>query len=390
MAGDPVHDHLGHTADGGAHGGDAGAHRLEQGVGTRLDGARAEGEDVEHAQEPAHVVLVPEQQDVLAQAELVDECLDRGPLRRASVRDRFAAVRGEVVAGHSFSEALSRYKRDFPEVYRALVAAGEQSGDLGGVMGRLADYIESRSALTQKIGMAFTYPAIVTVVAIGVITGLLTYVVPQVVGVFQQTKQQLPTLTVMLIAASDFLRSWGWLLLGIGGAFVGARVALRSPEVRMRWHRWLLRAPLFGRLIRGVNTARFASTLAILAASGVPLLRALEAGAQTLTNNAMRANVTDAIGRVREGAPLSRALASQGQGLFPPVLVHLIASGEATGNLPEMLQRAAEGQSQDVERRALAMTSLLEPVLILAMGAIVLMIVLAVLMPIIEINQLVR
>lgn len=310
---------------------------------------------------------------------------------RASVRDRFAAVRGEVVAGHSFSEALSRYKRDFPEVYRALVAAGEQSGDLGGVMGRLADYIESRSALTQKIGMAFTYPAIVTVVAIGVITGLLTYVVPQVVGVFQQTKQKLPTLTIMLIAASDFLRNWGWLLLlALAAAFVGARLALRNPHTRMAWHRWLLRAPLFGRLIRGVNTARFASTLAILAASGVPLLRALEAGAQTLTNGAMRANVADAIGRVREGAPLSRALASQGQGLFPPVLVHLISSGESTGNLPEMLQRAATGQSQDVERRALAMTSLLEPILILVMGAVVLLIVLAVLMPIIEINQLVR
>lgn len=308
---------------------------------------------------------------------------------RPVVRERFAAVRSEVVAGHSFAEALGRYKRDFPEVYRALVAAGEASGDLGRVMGRLADYIEGRSALAQKVGMAFMYPAIVTVVAFGVIVGLLTYVVPQVVGVFQQTKQALPFLTVAMIAISDFLRAWGWLLLLLAGAgFVGARLALRDEALRLRWHRWLLRAPVFGRLVRGVNTARFSSTLAILVGSGVPLLRALEAGAATLTNGAMRANVQDAIGRVREGAPLSRALAAQG--LFPPVLVHLIASGEATGNLPEMLERAAAGQSQDVERRAMTLTSLLEPVLILAMGGIVLLIVLAVLMPIIEINQLVR
>lgn len=308
---------------------------------------------------------------------------------KTSVRERFAAIRSEVVSGHSFSEALGRYKRDFPEVYRALVAAGEQSGDLGGVMERLADYIESRSALSQRITMAFIYPAILTTVAIAVTTGLLTYVVPQVVSVFQQTKQQLPMLTRVVIAMSNFLRDWGWLLLVIIAlAAIGARLALRNPDMRMSWHRWLLRAPLFGRLIRGVNTARFASTLAILSASGVPLLRALEAGAQTLTNGAMRANVTDAIGRVREGAPLSRALSAQN--LFPPVLVHLIASGEATGNLPEMLQRAAVGQAQDVERRALTMTSFLEPVLTLVMGAIVLVIVLAVLMPIIEINQLVR
>jgi general secretion pathway protein F len=193
---------------------------------------------------------------------------------RPVVRDRFAAVRSEVVAGHSFADALSRYKRDFPEVYRALVAAGEASGDLGTVMGRLADYIEGRSALATKVGMAFMYPAIVTVVAIGVITGLLTYVVPQVVGVFQQTKQALPFLTVAMIATSDFLRGWGWLLLLLAGAAVlGARLALRDDELRLRWHRFLLRAPLFGRLVRGVNTARFSSTLAILVGSGVPLLR---------------------------------------------------------------------------------------------------------------------
>jgi general secretion pathway protein F len=308
---------------------------------------------------------------------------------RNPVRDRFAAVRSEVVAGQTLAASMAKFPRDFPEVYRALVAAGEQSGDLALVMSRLADYVESRTALTQRVRLAFTYPAIVTFVAIAVIIALLTYVVPQVVGVFAQTKQKLPLLTVALIAVSDFIRHWGWLLaIGIVAAFAGARWLLRSPTLRLAWHTRLLRAPLFGRLIRGVNTARFASTLAILAASGVPLIRALDAGAKTLTNDALRGNVEDAVSRVREGASLSRALAAGGQ--FPPVMIHMIASGEATGELSDMLERTARTLSGEVERRTLALTSLLEPLLILIMGAVVLMIVLAVLLPIIEINQLVR
>jgi general secretion pathway protein F len=284
---------------------------------------------------------------------------------------------------------MGKYPRDFPDVYRALVAAGEQSGDLGLVMSRLADYVESRTALAQRVTMAFTYPVIVTIVAAGVIIALLTYVVPQVVGVFTQTKQKLPLLTVILIELSAFVRHWGWLVaLLLAGAAVGAKSLLKTPSLQLAWHKRLLDLPLFGRLIRGVNTARFASTLAILTASGVPLIRALDAGAQTLTNEAMRANVVDAVSRVREGAPLSRALAAGGY--FPPVMIHMIASGEATGELPDMLERTAKTLSGEVERRTLALTSLLEPLLILVMGAIVLMIVLAVLLPIIEINQLVR
>ena len=308
---------------------------------------------------------------------------------RPLVRDRMAAVRSEVVAGQTFAQALSRYPRDFPDVYRALVSAGEQSGELSMVMERLADYVESRSALTQRITLAFTYPAIVTLVAIGVIVSLLTYVVPQVVGVFTQTKQALPFLTSALIATSEFVRAWGWLLLllaVLGG--IGFRWALRAPSFRLAWHERLLALPMFGRLIRGMNTARFASTLGILASSGVPLIKSLQAGAQTLGNEAMRADVEDAIARVREGAPLSRALAAGGH--FPPMMIHMIASGEATGNLSEMLQRTATTLSGETERRALALTSILEPLLILFMGAVVLTIVLAVLLPIIEINQLVR
>ena len=308
---------------------------------------------------------------------------------RTIVRERLASVRAEVLAGQTLAQALSRHPRDFPEVYRALVAAGEQSGDLAQVMQRLADYVESRSALGQRVTLAFTYPAIVTLVAAGVIIALLTYVVPQVVGVFAQTRQKLPFLTTALIAVSDFIRVWGFAVLAALVALgFAARAALKAPAVQLAWHARLLRLPIAGRLIRGLNTARFASTLGILASGGVPLIRALEAGAQTLGNEAMRADVIDAITRVREGSPLSRALANGGH--FPPMMVHMIASGEATGNLPEMLERTAATLSSETERRTVALTSVLEPLLVLAMGGIVLLIVLAVLMPIIEINQLVR
>lgn len=308
---------------------------------------------------------------------------------RQSVRERFAAVRSEVVGGQTLAQALARYPRDFPEVYRALVSAGEQSGDLALVMSRLAEYIESRTALAQRIVLAFTYPAIVTVVAALVIVAMLGWVVPQVVSVFEQTRQDLPALTVGLIAVSGFVRSWGLVVFGlVVAAIVVLRVALRSPSLRLSWHRRMLRLPVVGRLIRGLNTARFASTLGILTSSGVPLIRALEAGARTLTNDALRGNVLEAISRVREGASLARALKAGGQ--FPPLMIHLIASGEATGELPQMLERTAATLSQETERRTLTLTSLLEPLLILAMGAIVLLIVLAVLLPIIEINDLVR
>ncbi|MFP5406751.1 MAG: type II secretion system F family protein, partial [Gammaproteobacteria bacterium] len=299
------------------------------------------------------------------------------------------AVRSEVVAGQTLAQALAHYPRDFPDVYRALVGAGEQSGDLALVMSRLADYVESRTALSQRIVLAFTYPAIVTVVAGLVIIALLTYVVPQVVGVFTQTRQELPFLTVALITVSDFARHWGiWVVLALVAGLVTFRMALRSPSFRLAWHVRLLRLPIAGRLILGLNTARFTSTLGILTSSGVPLIRALEAGARTLSNDALRENLDDAIGRVREGASLSRSLAAGRR--FPPLMIHMIASGETTGELPQMLERTATTLSQETERRTLTLTSLLEPLLILLMGAIVLVIVLAVLLPIMEINDLVR
>ncbi|MGO4306082.1 MULTISPECIES: type II secretion system inner membrane protein GspF [unclassified Cupriavidus] len=308
---------------------------------------------------------------------------------RQYVHELLAGIRAEVMGGSSLSVALAQHPKDFPDIYRALVSAGEHSGHLGVVLERLAGYIESRNALTAKIRLAFTYPAIVTVVAFAIVIFLLSYVVPQVVSVFANTKQKLPTLTIVMLALSDFVRNWWWAALAvIGVAALIVRSLLRQPDVRLAWHRWLLTAPLVGKLIRGYNTARFASTLAILVSAGVPILRSLQAAGETLTNQALKTNVDDATTRVREGSSLARALAAQNQ--FPPVLVHLIRSGEATGNLPVMLERAATGESQELERRTLFLTSLLEPLLILTMGVVVLLIVLAVLMPIIEINQLVR
>lgn len=304
-------------------------------------------------------------------------------------RQLLAGVRGEVLAGHPLARALQKYPRVFPDLYVTLVAAGEQSGRLGEVMERLADYTESHQALRQKVGLAFIYPAIVTLVASAVVLGLLTYVVPQVVSVFQNTNQTLPWLTRALIGLSDFLRASGWLwLIGIIAAIWMGLRALSRPGPRLRFHRWLLRLPLVGTMVRGVNSAQLASTLGILVGSGVPLLEALQAGAGVVTNLPMRQAVEEATRRVREGGSLSRALAT-GK-LFPPMLVHMIASGEASGRLVHMLERAAEQQRREMENRVLGLTSLLEPLLIVLMGAVVLVIVLAILLPIFEMNQLVH
>ena len=308
---------------------------------------------------------------------------------RVYMRDLIAAIRAEVMGGVSLSDALAQHPRDFADIYRALVASGEQIGQLAGVLGRLADYIERRNALVQKVRLAFTYPAIVTVVAFAIVIFLLTYVVPQIVSVFANTKQQLPFLTVAMLALSGFVRNWGWLVaLLLAGLFYAWRSALKDPAVKLRWHSWLLTAPLYGRFERSLNTARFASTLAITTSSGVPILRALQTSRDTLSNVAMRQQVEEASNSVREGVSLARALSVHKH--FPPMLIHMIRAGEVTGELPAMLDRAANVQEQDLERRAMTIAGLLEPALILAMGVVVLLIVLAVLMPIIEINQLVR
>jgi general secretion pathway protein F len=306
-----------------------------------------------------------------------------------AVREVLSAVRSEVVAGHRLADALGQFPLEFPEVYRATVAAGEESGDLGEVMERLADYIEQRQALRAKVIGAFVYPAVVTAVGFAIIVFLMVYVMPQVVDVFRQTRQALPWPTRALIATSDVLRAAGlWIALAAAAAAFALRAWLSRPGPRAAWDALALRLPLVGRTVRAVSSARFAATLATLTAAGVPLLRALEAARATLANAVLARAVSDAIAAVREGAALSRALGAAK--VFPPVLIHLAASGEATGEIAPMLERAAAMLAREVERRALVLTTLLEPLLVLVMGAVVLGIVLAVLMPIMEINQLVR
>lgn len=308
---------------------------------------------------------------------------------RRHVAEALGAVCDGVRAGLRLADALAERPRDFPPIYRALVSAGEDSGDLARVMERLADYLENRDTLRGKVLTAFIYPAIVGFVSLCIVVFLLGYVVPQVIGAFAQARQELPTITRVMLAASAFVREWGWLTAGVcASAAVFARAALRDAGRRLRWHALVLRLPLVGRYALGVDTARFASTLAILMDAGVPLLRGLEAARQTLGNEWLRRCVLEATGRVKEGTPLAAAL--KAQKIFPSNLVHLVASGEKTGALAAMFERAAQNLSRDLERRAMRLTTLLEPLMILAMGGVVMAIVLAVLMPIMEINQMVR
>jgi general secretion pathway protein F len=306
-----------------------------------------------------------------------------------AVREIMSAVKIEVTAGLPLSAALGSYSKSFPDFYCALVHGGEESGALPVVLQHLADYLDMRGALKQKTSLALLYPALVTVVSILIVGGLLIYVVPQVAQVFQQSRQSLPFLTRTLIGLSDLLRAgWPFLLAGIAGGLLAARAALRRDELRYRWHALLLRIPWLGMLITSANTSRLASTLSILLRGGIPLLSALHSAAHVMSNLVMRKAIVETIEQVREGAGLARTLRETH--VFPPLLVHLVANGEMSGKLEQMLERAAQLEARALERRLTVFLTLLEPVMILIMGGIVLIIVLAILLPIIEINQLVH
>jgi general secretion pathway protein F len=341
---------------------------------------------------PAELSLLTRQMaTLLASGLTMEQCLNAliEAATEPATREVLTGIKTEVTAGLSLAGALGAYDKSFPDFYRALVHGGEESGALPTVLEHLADYLDARQALKQKTALALLYPALVTIVALAIVTGLLVYVVPQVVQVFQQSRQALPLLTRGLIALSDFLRAtWPYIVAVIVGAAAAAHLALKRETARRRWHAFLLRMPWLGALIRGVNTSRFASTLAILVGGGVPLLSALASGARVMSNTVMREAVERAIERVREGASLGRALGETRA--FPPLLIHLVASGEVSGKLEQMLERAAHLETQALERRLAVFLTLLEPVMILVMGAVVLMIVLAILLPIIEINQLVH
>ena len=304
-------------------------------------------------------------------------------------RNLVAALRAEVNAGSTFAAALSHFPREFSDIYVAVVGAGEQSGHLGMVLERLADDLENRQALKARLTGAALYPAIVTVVALAIVVFLVTYVVPQVANVFAGTKRALPFLTVAMLEMSAFVRNWGWIVavLLIAGVVV-LRWMLRNEAFRERFDAGWLGMPVLGRLARGYNSAQFGNTLAMLTAAGVPILRALQAAAETLNNRAMRADALDALVLVREGAPLASALAQKKR--FPGLLSMFARLGEQTGQLPVMLQRAATQLGNEVQRRAIQLATVLEPLLIVAMGLVVMLIVLAVLLPIIQLNQFVR
>lgn len=318
-----------------------------------------------------------------ALAALVEQADSKG------ARVILAAVRSDVMAGHSLRSALDRFGHAFPPIYRASVAAGEKSGQLATVMTQLAEYIERQDALRRKTMQALLYPLIVAIVALLVVIGLMTYVVPQVIEVFQHSKQALPLLTRCLVFASAVLRQYGWLIaLALAGAVVGFRYALRDEALRDRWDAYLLAQPVLGKHLCALDTSRFASTLAILVSSGVPLLAALDAGRQVITRVPLRNAVAQAADRVREGLSLSAALRQTRA--FPPLLAHMAASGEATGELANMLSRCAHLQQNEVETRTSTLTTILEPLLLLVMGGTVLLIVLAVMQPIINMNTLVK
>jgi general secretion pathway protein F len=304
------------------------------------------------------------------------------------LRQVLAALRGEVLAGNSVARALSTFPGAFPELYRTLVAAGEASGQLARVLSRLADYLEDRQQLRARLSLALIYPAIVLGVAIVVVGALLVYVLPQVVQVFEHAHQRLPLLTRALIGFSTFLRAtWvGWVAIAVG-AVVAVRIALGRPGPRARLHRLAWRSPVVGRMLRHLDAARLAATLSILVGSGVPILAALEAGTGVMTLVPMREALATAARGVREGMPLARALAATAA--FPPVMVHLIASGETSGRLDQALERAARQQQNDIATRLAAFAAVFEPAMILAMGGLVLGIVIAILLPIFQLNSLI-
>jgi general secretion pathway protein F len=340
----------------------------------------------------AELALVTRQLASLAQAGMpLEETLLAVSQQNDNPRTKsiLLGVRGKVMEGHTLADGLGEFPQAFPELYRATVAAGEQSGHLDIVLERLADYTESRQELRQNITNAMVYPIALVVMALGIIGFMLATVVPKIVGVFESTKAELPGLTSGLIAISDFLRDH-WLLLGIGiaAAFYGIWWVLQREGPRRSYHSFLLSMPITGRLTRGINTARFTRTLSILAGSGVAILEALKIASEVIENLPMRDAVTEATIRVREGGSISKSLAASK--LFPPMMIHLISSGEAGGKLEEMLDRAAAGQEREVNGLIAALLGILQPLIIVLMGGIVLLIVLAILLPIFEINNLIR
>ena len=307
---------------------------------------------------------------------------------KARIRSMILGVRSRVLEGHPLANALDDFPHIFPELYRSTVMAGEQSGKLDGVLERLADYTESRQALMQKTSLAMIYPIFLVLASVAIVVALLMFVVPQVVQAFADLGEDLPWLTAALITVSDWLVENG-VVAGLALAFIVLvfNIVIRKPSPRKSYHRFILKLPIIGRLSRGVNAARFSRTLSILVASGVPVLEGLRISATVLSNVPMRLAVEEAATMVREGSSISVALDKSGY--FPPMTIHLIGSGESSGDLEGMLERAATSQEREVETMISAFMGLIEPIMLLVMGGIVLVIVLAILLPIFQMTTLI-
>ncbi len=308
---------------------------------------------------------------------------------KARVQRIILGVRSKVVEGHPLAEGLRDFPQAFPEIYRATVSAGEQSGKLDSVLERLADYTESRQVMGQQVSHALVYPIVLLVLSFAIVSFLLAYVVPQVVAVFESGHQELPVATRILIGASDLVRHyWVYGIIAIAAVLWGFSRWVKAPEARLKVDSFLLRLPLAGKLIRGVNTARFSRTFSILTASAVPVLEALRISAEVVNSMPMKNAVEEAALRVREGAPIGKSLAARK--LFPPMMIHLISSGESSGELEKMLERAASNQEREMDGLLSTLTNLLGPLMVVFMGAVVMFIVIALLLPIFQLNDLVK
>lgn len=304
------------------------------------------------------------------------------------VKSVLSGIRAQVMEGRSLADAIETYPRSFPEIYKASVAAGEQSGTLAVVLDRLADFVETRQELKQRVSIALIYPIILTVVSITIVAGLLVYVVPKVVQVFETSGQTLPLLTRILIAIGEFLQHYGvWILAAGGLGVLVLAIVFRLPGPKFQLHRAILTTPGLRRISRGLNTARMARTLAIMVSSGVPLLTSMRAAEGVLSNVVLKANLKEAAGEVAEGVSINRALSRRGN--FPPLLIQMVASGESSGELGNMLEKAASVMERELESRVAVLVGLFEPLMILVMGCVVLLIVLAILLPIFDLNTLI-
>lgn len=337
------------------------------------------------------LALVTRQLATLVQAGLpLEEALQAIGDQSENARTKriILGVRARVREGYSLAESMGLFPQAFPAMFRATIDAGEQSGKLDNVLERLAEYTEDRQGLTQKAQTALIYPVLLMVISIGIVMFMLVYVMPKIVGIFESSNAELPTLTNILLALSEFMQNWWWaVLVGAAALVLGVRWLLEQPGPKRTWHGFLLGLPLIGRLTRGLNTARFMRTLSILARSGVPVLESLRISNEVINNLPMRTAVDEAAVKIREGASISGSL--KAQGVFPPMTLHLLSSGEASGELDDMLERAAVNQEREMDNLITQLMSILEPVIILFMGVVVLVIVLAILLPIFNMNQLI-